>query len=154
MRCTLRWSYLLVLVISVPAFSADGSMFRGDARHTGVYDTAGVTTLNQVKWKFHTGGQVNSSPAVVGATVFVGSTDGNLYALDRESGTQKWKFDTKSRVVSSPAVANGLVYFIAYDGNFYAVDSGSGAAEVEIQNARGDGDLPARICTALSLRLK
>jgi outer membrane protein assembly factor BamB len=120
------WSYLLILVTSVPAFSADGSMFRGDARHTGVYDAPGVTTLNAVKWKFHTGGQVNSSPAVVGGTVFVGSTDGNLYALDRESGVQKWKFDAKSRVVSSPAVANGLVYFIAYDGNFYAVDSGSG----------------------------
>jgi len=126
MRFTPKWSYLVILLLSVPAFPADGSLFRGDARHTGVYDTAGVVTLSAVKWKFHTGGQVISSPAVVGGTVFVGSTDGNLYAVNQDAGTLKWKFDAKSRVVSSPAVANGVVYFAAYDGNFYAVDVGNG----------------------------
>ena len=126
MRFRLEWSYLTILLLCMHGFSADSPMFRGDAQHSGVYDTAGVATINTVKWKFHTAGQVNSSPAVVGGAVFVGSTDGNLYAVDRESGTLKWKFDAKSRVVSSPAVAKGLVYFAAYDGNFYAVDAGSG----------------------------
>lgn len=101
-------------------------MFRGNPEHTGVYNAAAIPALTTLKWKFHTGGSVTSSPAVVGDTVYVGSADGNLYAVSLESGAQKWKFDAKSRVVSSPAVADGMVYFTAYDGNFYAVDAATG----------------------------
>ncbi len=126
MRQSLIVWLLLVCSFTAPAFCADASTFRGNPQHSGVYDTTGVVQLSGVKWKFHTGGEVTSSPAVVGGTVFVGSTDGNLYAIDRESGAKKWNFDTKSRVVSSPAVANDVVYFTAYDGNFYAVDAASG----------------------------
>jgi outer membrane protein assembly factor BamB len=110
-------------------------MFRGNPQHNGVYDTAGVSKVTQVKWKFHTAGQVISSPAVFGGAVFVGSTDGNLYAVDRESGSLTWKFQTKSRITSSPAVAGGLVYFGAYDGSFYAVDAASGQLKWKFQTA-------------------
>ena len=101
-------------------------MFRGNARHSGVYDAAGVTKLSGVKWQFHTAGEVISSPAVVGGTIYVGSTDGNMYAVNRETGKLQWKFDAKSRIASSPAVSDGIVYFGAYDGSFYAVDAAAG----------------------------
>ncbi len=58
--------------------------------------------------------------------VYVGSSDGNFYAVDAESGAQKWKFEVGSRVPSSPAVSGGVVYFGAYDGNFYALDAVTG----------------------------
>ena len=135
MKLFLRYlsGYVGALLLSQLAFCGDGSTFRGDVRHSGVYDTAAVTKFNKVKWQFHTGGYVTSSPAVVGGTVFVGSADGNLYAVDRESGALKWKFETKGRVVSSPAVAGGVVYFNSYDGNFYAVDGGSGQLKWKFQ---------------------
>jgi len=101
-------------------------MFRGNPRHTGVYDGAGAEKFSAVKWKFHTGGMVIGSPTVVGGVIYVGSTDGNLYALDSETGTLKWKFNAQSRVPSTPAVAGGTVYFAAYDGNFYGVDAATG----------------------------
>jgi outer membrane protein assembly factor BamB len=101
-------------------------MFRGNPRHTGVYETGSLTQLHRIKWKFHTSGFVISSPAVAYGRVYVGSTDGYLYAIDRDSGALRWKFAAKSRVVSSPAVTDGIVYFSAYDGNFYAVDAKSG----------------------------
>jgi outer membrane protein assembly factor BamB len=101
-------------------------MFRGNLQHTGVYDARGVPDLHGVKWAFKTGGRVYSSPAVADGVVFVGSTDGNLYAVDAAAGTQKWKFTTRGRVVSSPAVAAGVVYFESYDSNFYAVDTATG----------------------------
>ncbi len=115
-----------ILLFALPAFCADASMFRGNAEHSGVYDAAEVKKFSKVKWKFHTAGQVISSPAVVGGTIYVGSTDGNLYAVDSEAGTLKWKFEAKSRIASSPAVSGGLVYFETYDGNFYAVDAATG----------------------------
>jgi outer membrane protein assembly factor BamB len=101
-------------------------MFRGDLQHSGVYGGPGLPKLNGVKWKFHTGGRVISSPAVVNGVAYVGSTDGNLYAIDADSGALKWKFETKSWEVSSPAVVSGVVYFLSYDSHLYALDAGSG----------------------------
>ena len=128
----LRASFLL---LSLPGLGADSAMFRGNPAHTGVYNAAGVSKFSKVKWKFHTDGMVISSPAVAEGVVYVGSTDGKLYAVDRESGAQKWKFDAKSRVVSSPAVANGTVYFTAYDGNLYAVVAATGTQKWKFQTA-------------------
>jgi len=118
--------FLLLVCLSLPLFSDDATMFRGNPEHSGVYDAAGVTTFHRLKWKFHTGGMVISSPAVAGGIVYLGSSDGNFYAVDAESGAQKWKFEIRSRVPSSPAVSGGVVYFGAYDGNFYALDAASG----------------------------
>ena len=44
----------------------------------------------------HTGGDVESSPALSpdGATVFVGSNDGKLYAIEAASGTERWSLQT------------------------------------------------------------
>jgi eukaryotic-like serine/threonine-protein kinase len=126
MRFGVLLTIAFVLTLSRPALSLETSMFRANPQHTGVYETGAVAQFKNVKWKFHTGGYVVSSPAVADGTVYVGSTDGNLYAIDRDLGTQRWKFATRSRVVSSPAISNGVVYVNSYDGNFYAVDAASG----------------------------
>lgn len=67
-----------------------------------------------------------SSPAVVGGTVYFGSGDGNVYAVDAKSGLLQWKFATGDVVHASPAVAGGVVYVGSYDGNLYAIDAASG----------------------------
>jgi eukaryotic-like serine/threonine-protein kinase len=118
--------FLVATLLCTTCFAADSPMFRGDAQHTGLYDAQGVPAFSKVKWKFKTNGYVISSAAVVAGVAYVGSTDGFLYAIDAESGTQKWKFKTEARIVSSPAVAKGTVFFNSYDGNFYAVDTASG----------------------------
>ena len=125
--CSSGFQRIVFLVAcSLAVHAQDAPMFRGNAQHTGVYSATGVASLSGLKWKFHTNGMVIGSAAVSGGLVYVGSTDGNMYAVDAESGNQKWKFDVKSRVVSSPAVSEGVVYFAAYDGNFYAVGSADG----------------------------
>jgi len=62
------------------------SMFRGDLAHTGAYDGPAITALPKVKWAFKTGGAIFSSPAIVENLAYIGSTDGNLYALDISDG--------------------------------------------------------------------
>jgi eukaryotic-like serine/threonine-protein kinase len=124
---------LVFFLLCHPAFGTDVTMFRGDAQHTGAYPGVEIVELHGVKWKFHTPGQVLSSPAVAGDTVYVGSTDHNLYAIDRSAGTLKWKFKTGSRVTSSPAVTAGLVFFASFDGVFYAVDAASGKMRWKFQ---------------------
>lgn len=120
---------LAALVLALPLASALGSdtaMFRGNPAHTGVYDAKGAIGPGGVKWKFHAGGELYSSPAIADGMVFIGSTNGNLYAVEQKTGKQKWKFATLGRIVSSPAVAAGVVYFLSYDSNFYAVDEFTG----------------------------
>jgi len=84
-------------------------MFRGDARHSGVFETTGVEARPGVLWRFDTRGAVRSSPVVSAGRVYIGSTDGGLYALDAETGTLEWQADVGSPVSSSAAVAGGLV---------------------------------------------
>jgi len=110
-------------------------MFRNDPAHSGIYASAGAPDLKGIKWTFHTNGEVISSPAVVNGVVYVGSNDGNLYAIDQQTGSQKWKFQTGARITSSPAVVNGLVYFNSYDGNFYAVETATGKPKWKFRNA-------------------
>ena len=121
----MRRLFAFFLLVCSPVLGQD-AMFRGNPQHSGVYSGAGISKFTKVRWHFHTGGQVLSSPAVAGDAVYVGSSDHQLYALDRGMGTVKWKFKTDSRVTSSPAVSGGVVYFGSYDGNFYAVDAASG----------------------------
>ena len=63
-----------------------------------------------------------SSPAVsADGTVYVGSYDGRLYAINPDS-SGRWKFATGGAVYSSPAVgADGTIYVGSGDGNLYAV---------------------------------
>jgi len=67
-----------------------------------------------------------SSPVVVSGTVYFGSGDGNLYALDANSGEQRWKFAAGDVVHASPAYADGVVYVGSWDSYFYAIDAASG----------------------------
>jgi outer membrane protein assembly factor BamB len=115
----------LFLIVCSPALAQDAT-FRGNPQHSGVYPGPGISKFTKVRWQFQTKGQVLSSPAVAGDTLYVGSSDHMLYALDRATGAKKWEFKTESRVTSSPVVAAGGVYFGSFDGNFYAIDAASG----------------------------
>src|SRR4051812_28427630 len=126
----MRTARLLIAAIILPfhagsAQPTDVGMFRGGAAHLGEYALPSPT-LGTLAWKFRTEGRVVSSPVVIGETVFVGSSDGNLYALNRGDGSLRWKFATKGAVNSSPAVARGLVFVSSLDGRVYAIDASTG----------------------------
>jgi outer membrane protein assembly factor BamB len=124
---TVRGSAVLLIAgLLAQALASEPAQFRADAQHTGIYRGVGVPVLHGVKWKFKTGGGVISTPAISDGTIYFGSNDHNLYALDSANGALRWKFTTKGRITSSPAVADGRVYFESYDSNFYALDAKSG----------------------------
>ncbi|MCJ7768149.1 thermopsin family protease, partial [Candidatus Bathyarchaeota archaeon] len=78
-------------------------------------------------WKYTTDNWVDSSPAVDGGMVFVGSYDNNIYALNASTGAFVWSYTTDGYVVSSPAVAGGVVYVGSGDGNVYALNATTGS---------------------------
>lgn len=66
------------------------------------------------------------SPAVDSETIYVGSADGNLYALHLKEGKEHWKFKTTSMIRSTPAIDETHVYFGDCSGSVYAVDKKHG----------------------------
>jgi outer membrane protein assembly factor BamB len=120
-------SFILLAVMQASAALAQGAtQFRGDAAHSGVYQSSAPREISHVLWQFKTGGRVFSSPVVADGLVFMGSNDHFLYALDAAKGTQVWKFSTDANVNSTPAVAQGVVYVLSLDGNAYALDEHTG----------------------------
>jgi outer membrane protein assembly factor BamB len=67
-----------------------------------------------------------SSPAVFNGKVYFGSGDGNVYAVDAQSGSLAWKFATKDVVHASPAIAYNTVFIGSWDSNLYALDAETG----------------------------
>ncbi len=117
-----------------------GSMFRGNSRRTGTYPTTGVPSLTGLKWKFNTTHPIESSPTVVGDTVYIGCNDGHLYALDKANGTVRWKFATRGNapVRSTAAVwKNKVVCFVGNDDILYALDAKTGQKKWEAGTGGG-----------------
>ncbi len=86
-------------------------------------------------------GTFYSTAAVVYGRVFLGNTDGRIYAYDAFSGRLDWAVQTGAYVYASPAVTNapGLgptIYLGSYSGTFYAVNARSGQISWQF-NAHG-----------------
>ena len=96
-------------------------MFRQNLLHTGL-GTGSAPASDMLKWKFQISGVTYSSPTVGSdGTLFFGSDDKNLYAVNPD-GTLKWKYPTTGMVQSSPALASdGTVYVSSYDKCLYAI---------------------------------
>lgn len=139
----------LVVVFSVSSFprAADNStsppeaaMFRGNPQHTGTYSGPGANAFH-LKWRFKTAGKVRSSPVFAAGKVLVGSEDGNLYAVDAESGSKVWSVFTGGDLSSSPAVANDVVFVLGGDGRLRALELATGKQKWIFEPGK---DLPLR----------
>ncbi|MEM3010216.1 MAG: PQQ-binding-like beta-propeller repeat protein [Candidatus Bathyarchaeia archaeon] len=106
-------------------------MFRHDLRHSG-FSTSTAPNTNKttagLMWNSTTGGKISkSSPAVVNGVVFVGASDGKVYAFNATNGDLKWQtMISNNPISSSPAVAYGKVFVGTEDGNITALDANAG----------------------------
>jgi outer membrane protein assembly factor BamB len=113
--------------VFLAATSFGQSMFRGDPTHSGTSAAPAPRQFHRVKWKFPTGDRIISSPVGLDKVLYFGGDDGNIYAVDSETGRQIWKRSTAGPAPCTPAVANGTVYAGSYDGKFYALNAQTGA---------------------------
>jgi outer membrane protein assembly factor BamB len=71
-----------------------------------------------------------SSPAInaddKNLTLYFGSSDGNLYALNASTGKQKWLYKTNGLIHTSPALYQGSIYFGSWDTYLYKLDANTG----------------------------
>jgi eukaryotic-like serine/threonine-protein kinase len=79
----------------------------------------GLTLAGKGVWTFATRARVESSPAIAGGRVFVGSNDGRFYVLGLSDGAKLWEFDAGAPLSASPAIANGRIVIGSQDGRLY-----------------------------------
>src|SRR5258708_4955632 len=96
---------------------------RGGGKNSGRYAGRSPRQFHRVKWKFPTGDRVMSSPVFKDSVIYFGGDDGNVYAVDAETGRQIWKRTTNGPVPATPAIVDGTVYIGRYDAKLYALDS-------------------------------
>ncbi len=154
---------IVILLISMglfPASIANAVDFRfdqGEGYEVGAYDreAAQPTAFNwarqsrftgspdhDLKWEFEAEDRIYSTP-VVGSDdmIYVGSYDGNLYALDSKTGKLKWTFKTGFAIASSPAIgADGTIYLGSGDGKLYALDPHAAADDEREKWSFATGD--------------
>ena len=114
-----------------PKLPASSPMFGFNPQHTSFNANEYMLSPSNVArlapyWTAPTGDSINSTPAVVGKAVFVGSHDSKVYACDIASGNVLWTAATGGSITSSPAVVNGVVYIGSTDNNLYALNADSG----------------------------
>ncbi|GAB5413959.1 MAG: PQQ-binding-like beta-propeller repeat protein [Congregibacter sp.] len=91
--------------------------------------TAATLAGLELKWAFAYPEAIRarSQPAILGDTLFVGSQNGTVFALDKHSGCVKWTFSTIAEVRSGIVVGKGRIYFGDLVGNVYAVNASDGS---------------------------
>ena len=62
---------------------------------------------------------------MAGDTVYAGSGNGEVYALNVANGDIQWHYKTGNSIFSSPVVAGNIVYVGSEDGKVYAFNVGS-----------------------------
>jgi outer membrane protein assembly factor BamB/tRNA A-37 threonylcarbamoyl transferase component Bud32 len=77
-------------------------------------------------WKFKCEDEVRGTPAIHQGTVYIGSYDNNLYALDAADGKFQWKYPTDGGIVSRPLIVEGNVIFGSEDKRLHVVSARSG----------------------------
>jgi eukaryotic-like serine/threonine-protein kinase len=125
-------AFLLALFFVLPSVRAqeapaeNWAQFRGNQQLTGVSQSNVPASLKQL-WTYEAGDSIESSAAIVGGTVFVGSQKGELVALSLENGSVYWKFNTGAPIgESSPAYGNGVVYIGDLNGWINALNASDG----------------------------
>lgn len=76
-------------------------------------------------WRFKTA-PVESSPLLRNGTLYVGSWDHKVHALDAKTGRQKWTFEADDEVNTSAAYWKGTIYIGSDAGTLYALNAGTG----------------------------
>jgi outer membrane protein assembly factor BamB len=119
-------------------------MYRNNPQHTGVTTDVVVPPL-KLKWKQTFGGHMDSSPAVFGSRVYVGSDDNKLYCINATTGNVIWSFNDAGFAAawdSSPfieVVGGQTVIFVGNGNNwFYAIrDDGTAPFKLWMFNSGG-----------------
>jgi outer membrane protein assembly factor BamB len=125
--------WILLNTTTSPAVGSDGTVYATSWCNVGEGGYSLVAfppALSPLAWLWQTGltdtcGNALSSAAIGSdGTIYIGSADGNLYAVNPD-GSHKWEFANGGFANSSPSIGpGGIIYIGSSDENLYALTDG------------------------------
>ena len=109
-----------------PPRAEDWHTFMHDLGFSGASPDKSIAPPLELLWKFKTGGPLHASPVIANGILYIGSTDGKLYALDAKQWGIRWVFDAGDAIRYSATVLGNRVYFSARNNKVYALDAKTG----------------------------
>jgi outer membrane protein assembly factor BamB len=106
----------------------------GPAYHEGRVYYAGIggylvsvdAADGHVIWLKDLHAHLESSPLVVGDTLYIGTDTAKLLAIDIADGSVRWSFSAPGAIKSSPSYDDGRIFVADYQGSVYALDASTG----------------------------
>ncbi len=124
--------FVLIALIFLNSCSEqdDWVSYRGEAgagyTSTSIFPPLGIKWNLKLQEDDRLEAKAFNPPVVRGESIYFGSSDGNFYSLDVNSGYMNWIFNTKGAVNSVPFVDDDNVYFGSNDGSVYVVNNETG----------------------------
>lgn len=81
----------------------------------------------KVLWKRSLPARAESSPLVIGSTMYFGSESGDFFALNARTGKTRWQIKVDGGVKAAPAYSKGTLYVGDYAGQMYGIRAKDGA---------------------------
>lgn len=131
--------YLLLVFMVAAAGASDWPQLQRDAGHTGYSPDQPPWPPYQLKWQRVLGESIAtaSQPVVADGKVFIGTSHGNMYALDRSDGTDLWTVPANGPILSTAAYDSGMVFFTSMDHFVYALDASNGSELWRFETGEG-----------------
>lgn len=110
------------------SYIAGSAAFGDDRAYVGHYGHKLVcidVPDQKIVWEYEdeeNGGPFFSSPAIGKDRILIGSRDGYLHCVNRETGQKIWTFRTRDEVDSSPVIVGDDVVIGSTDGRLYIVN--------------------------------
>jgi eukaryotic-like serine/threonine-protein kinase len=106
--------------------SIDITLYRGNPQRTGVFDFPAIRSEPSVKWQTKVSSTWLMPPVLADGTLYTGSGDGVIYALDARTGQELWSTGGFGQLENSGAVAGDILVVGGYDQRVRALDSHTG----------------------------
>ena len=122
----------LLIMSIVPAGVVASPTTLDDGTASIEADSAGGSPSATINISAETVSNLNlntSTAQETNGTVYVGSVDSSLYAIDAATGEKEWSYVTGHEIRSSPTVVDGTVYVGSIDNSVYAIDAATGEKE-------------------------
>jgi outer membrane protein assembly factor BamB len=107
--------------------------FRGNAHNSGTFTTQGLPKLNGEKWKLELDATIHSSPILADQTLYMGSEEGQLYAIDATDGKVIWQAPAEGKIRSSAAVYGDELFILDSTSKLYGFDRLTGKEKWRVQ---------------------
>lgn len=116
-----------VTVVAVGLADTAWPKYRGNKKNTGL-SRHKAGRGSRIAWQTAIAGKAGDPVIGSDGTVYLGSSEWKVYALDGETGTIAWEFATLGPVLGAPAIAESGMLYVGSGDILYALDGATGSA--------------------------